>query len=371
MWLLACVFGFLGGEPIKILAPEAGIFAGRTTLQIEIGFADEDVLGLEVVANQKQIAYFEAPPYETEIDFRDLPAGPIRIKAIVTLFDGRHFEASVEGSNHPSFYQEEVNLVRIPVLVTGGPEQGSEVFSSDDFVVRENDRAQKLERVLSVEQPLELLVMLDVSGSMDKRLITVRHGMKRLLQALRPSDRIQITGFNDVVFEVFPPGNDKEAALRSLNQLSASGETNLYGAIWSGVKMLSRVHLRRALVVFTDGRHELTFPGRQDYELSDCLEQAQEHGIPIYTMGCGGGIDPEVLGQLAVETGGKFFKLRGNKAIQAAFEEVGRELRRQYLVCYQTNTKQAGWHEISVQLKSGHDDVDLHYPNRLYIRRVR
>lgn len=370
MWFWACFFGLFAGEPVRIVAPEAGIFTGRTKLQIEIDFPEEDVLGLEVLAGSKQIAYFESPPYETQIDFRDLPAGPLNITAILTLFDGRRFEDRIEGSNHPSFYQEGVNLVRIPVLVTGMSQRGGRVLGEADFHVKENGIPQKLERVLSVEQPLELLVMLDVSGSMDKRLITIRHGMKRLLSALRPSDRIQITGFNDVVFEVFPPGEDKEKALQSLNQLSASGETNLYGAVYSGVKMLSRVHLRRALVVFTDGRHELTFPGRQNYELADCFEQAQEHGIPIYTMGCGGGIDPQVLSQLAEETGGKFFKLRGNKAIQAAFEDVGRELRHQYLVCYQTDAKKAGWHNITVTL-SAHGDADLHYPNRLYIRRTR
>lgn len=364
IWTL--LLGCMLNEPIRILTPEAGVFAGQVRVEIKTSFKTDDVLGLEVFANDRPVAYFEEPPYEADVDFRDLPAGPVILKAVVSLFDGREFETSIKGSNHPNLYEEEVNLVRIPVLVTGEGERG--LLGLNDFKVKENGRPQRLERVLSEEQPLELLVLLDVSGSMDKRLITVRRGMQKLLASLKPQDRIQIIGFNHTVFEVFPAGTDKEHALRSLNQLSAMGETNLYGALWSGVRTLSRVHIRRALILFTDGRHELSQKMEKGRELADCLNEAQRFGVPIYTMGCGAGIDPEVLGQIAEQTGGKFFRLRGSKAIQSAFEDVGNQLRHQYLVCYPTQTSRSGWHQIQVALESA-SETTLRYPSRLYIRR--
>lgn len=366
--LLALLFGLFANEPLRILSPTAGVFTGQTILRLEADFDEEDVLGLEVLANDQQVAYFEAPPYDTEVDFRQFPAGDMELKAILTLFDGRHFETSVAGTNHPDLYEEEVNLVRVPVLATGDVTQRT--FGITDFQVKENGAAQKLERVLSVEQPLELLILLDVSGSMDKRLMTVRRGIQKLLDSLKPEDRVQIIGFNNAVFEVFPPGTDKDKALKSLNQLSAQGETNLHGALWSGVKTLSKVHLRRALILFTDGRHELTQQQPHERDIKACLLEAQKHGVPIYTMGTGAGIDPEVLAVIAESTGGKFFRLRGSKATHAAFEEVGRQLRQQYLVCYQTRSLQTGWHQIQVELKDEPSAV-LRFPSRLYIRRSR
>jgi len=366
---MAWIVFFLGcwsHEAIRIVSPEAGVFAGRTVLKVDVDFVESEVLGIEVLANNQQVAYFDARPFETELDFRDLPSGPLVLKAVVTLFDGRRFETTAEGVNYPKLYEEEVNLVRIPVLVQMETLE-QERLGLSAFELRENGTLQVLEKVLSVDQPLELLVLLDLSGSMEKRLAMVRKGMQRLLESLKPEDRIHIVGFNTVVFEIFSASNDHQAAMESLNWLQASGETNLHGAIWGGIKMLSQVNLRRALVVFTDGRHEMTATNDGTRSLEECLGEAQSKGIPIYTLGCGAGIDPKTLSFLAESSGGKFFRLKGGTAIQAAFEDVGRQLRKQYLVCYQSKAFKAGWKEINVVLKPFPSAV-LHYPERVYLR---
>lgn len=363
MFWLIFILGYTNPDQIRIEAPQPGVFAGRVPLRLDVKIPKDDILGVEVLANDRVVVYFEEPPFESEIDFRELPPGDVLLKAVVTLFDGRHYETTVTGTNHPNVYEEEVNLIRIPVLT-----QANTKVTMGDVQVFENGRPQKLERVMSVEQPLELLVLLDVSGSMEKRLFTVRRGMQRLMDALQPEDRMQVVAFNHAVFEVVPSTTDREETKKKLNQLDATGETNLYGAVWSGIRLLSKVQGRRALVVFTDGRHELTRKAIVDQGLEECLESAQTHGVPIYTMGCGAGIDPEVLGQLATDTGGKFFRLMGNKAIQNAFSEVGQQLRQQYLVCYQTKTSRGGWHGIEIKLKSEKEAV-LRYPERVYIRK--
>ena len=191
--------------------------------------------------------------------------------------------------------------------------------------------------------------------------------MAALLDTLRPGDRIRVIGFNHEVFEVCPPEEDLEEVKKQLYTLRAEGSTNLYGAVWSGVNATSKTNQRRALVVFTDGDHDMDgVVDPYDKSLQDSVDLAHEHGIPIFTLGMGVGVKPDVLNQLAEDTGGRAFLFRSMKSARKSFIEIGEELRRQYLVCYYTDAQKTGWHRIEVTTK---EQQMLRYPQKVFFRK--
>lgn len=83
---------------------------------------------------------------------------------------------------------------------------------------------------LADRPPLDLVLLVDTSGSMDDpaKLPLLRQAFALMLDALRPEDRIAITAYAGSAGVVLPPtaAADKAAILRALDQLEPSGSTN-------------------------------------------------------------------------------------------------------------------------------------------------
>ncbi|CAM2067664.1 VWA domain-containing protein [Sulfidibacter corallicola] len=361
MLLSAC----LAAGKLQFIEPVGERFAGMTRFHLTCDVPDDEILGLEVFVNGQSVHYFESPPFETELDLSRFPEGELHIRAVLSRFSGKDLVAERKGQNHPHFFEEDVRLIQVPVKVAFSGEVRE--LKAEDFQLRENGVPQKLTYLLSEEHPLHLVLAVDYSGSMESRLPVLVRGIWQLLDQLKEHDRVQMIGFNHRVFEVFETDTDKEALRTRLLRIRADGATNLYGGVWSGVKLLSQSNLRRALVVFTDGKHDLD--GEEDVYgkgLKDCVDLASRAGVPIYTMGVGSSVDPDVLQELSMLSGGKSFVLKSSQQIRKAFAVVGHELRHQYLLCYHTRSTFSGWHDIEVKIQA--DAGLLRYPQRLYFQ---
>ena len=354
-------------EPIRFIKPEGASFAGRTEFVLETDYPADAIIGIEILVNGQSAHYFEEAPYTTDLDLSYYPQGNLTLTAILYLYEGEEYRTQIKGRNFADFIRENVHLVRIPVMVQDP--LGADRYQLQDFEIFEDGKPQQSEFLLSEDKPLELVVLLDLSGSMEKRVFLLRRGVTTMIECLKPGDSIQIIGFNHRVFEISPPSTDLAEATTKLSLLEAQGSTNLYGALWSGLKSLRKSNQRRALVIFTDGRHELD-QEEDPYEkkMEDCTDLAREIGIPIYTMGLGFGYDPAVLRELAEATGGKAFVYIKPKMIHKAFETIGRELRHQYLLCYYSKTTKSGWYDINVKIREN-PDLDLRYPKKLYFNK--
>ena len=101
----------------------------------------------------------------------------------------------------------------------------------------------------------DYVFVLDVSGSMDRKLHTLADGVARALGQLQPRDRFRVVTFNDQARELVPwreasPENVAQA-LRGLEAVRAGGGTDLFGGLKLG---LARLDADRAtsLVLVTD-----------------------------------------------------------------------------------------------------------------------
>lgn len=365
MSTLLCLLLF--ADPIRLIEPADTNFAGTTRFVFELDVATDDFLGLELRINGDLAHYFEKEPFETTIDMAKYPAGPTDLEVVLYTFSGDPRRLRFQGKNYPNFHKEDVRLIRVPVLVSVGGAEGRELKPSD-FEVRENGDLQNLEYLMSTDQPLHLLLLVDLSGSMEGRLPAVRRGIFNLLKKMRDVDLVEIIGFNHEVFQLSPPESDKSLVRRRFIAVKAEGATNLYGAVWSGIKSLRNTTMRRAVVLFTDGHHDLgEMPDPYQKDLEQCTQLALTHGVPLYTMGVGPDVDHDALEALADSSGGKAFFLRNSREIIETFDIIGAEIQRQYLLCYYTDSHLVGKHDISIQLRVDGFEV-INYPKQLYFR---
>jgi VWFA-related protein len=345
--------------------PPSLLFPGELSLSLSSTVAEDDLIGLEIFINGESVHYFDARPFATEIDLSLFEEGDILIEARLERFDGTIDRAQLRGKNKIPDHSEDVTMVRIPVLALSETQIPSAIRG--DFRIYENGDEKPVAMLFGEEKPLDLLVLLDMSGSMHRRTHEIMDGLDALMDLLRPRDRLHVIGFNNLVFEISPPESDMDLVRRRLRSVVATGPTNLYGAIWSGLKTISHSRQRRAIVVFTDGDHDLD-EARDPYEktLEECIGLARGQGIPIYAVGLGVSLEVEVLSHLTEQTGGKAFIERSADTLRRAFAAIGEQLRHQYLVCYYTKATRSGWYEIRVTSRSS--GPVLRYPNRVYLR---
>jgi len=123
--------------------------------------------------------------------------------------------------------------------------------------------------------------------------------------------------------------------IEAIRGTKASGQTELYEAILTGMKSLADKEGRKALVVFSDG--EDTAMAKP---LSVVLNAVARYGYPIYCIGAGEALKSadlrRILRQLTEVNSGRLFLVERPADLQTAFSEISAELRSAYVVNYYT-----------------------------------
>jgi len=233
-----------------------------------------------------------------------------------------------------------VSLVR--VLVSVRDHSGALITNLDKqaFHVFDSGVPQEIavfERNTSL--PLSVAVLIDTSGSTQIDLHyeteSVLTFIPTLLGAGNPDDTFALLDFNwrtnlDVDFS-----RNLHQAERALRGLKGEGGTSLYDAIYLVSDLLDRREGRHVVVVVTDGGDTTSY---KRYE--DALRAAQRADVVMYPIvvvpianDAGRNIGGEhALATLAASTGGRIFYPQGFDQLDAAFADILRELRTQYLL---------------------------------------
>jgi len=169
---------------------------------------------------------------------------------------------------------------------------------------------------LEVKKPVDLVVVMDVSGSMSgDKISSARESLMQFVNLLDDRDRLQIITFNkDIVTltDLSPVGEKREDTTRRVSGIIERGGTRLYDATQAAYQELSEDgdpgHIR-AIVVLSDGMDT-----DSDYQLNELMAEigtsSEEggRGIKLFTIAFGSDADEGVLKQMAEVTGGKQYK---------------------------------------------------------------
>lgn len=177
------------------------------------------------------------------------------------------------------------------------------------------------------ESRLNLTLVLDHSNSMSgTRLEKVKVAAHQIIDNLSPQDILSVVTFNDRATTIIPATavNDKPALKARISMIGASGGTEIYQGLHSGVEQ-NRLFLGPKLVnhiiLLTDGH---TY-GDQDRTL-ELAEKASHEGISISAMGLGHDWNDQFLDDIASRTGGSSAYISSANAVVQFLNDHVRQL---------------------------------------------
>ena len=102
-------------------------------------------------------------------------------------------------------FRGRADVVRVFVTVTDRDGRLVTTLTQDQFEVRDEGKPQPIVLFDNSPQPIRLVVMLDVSGSMEGNLPLLRQASSELFARLRPDDVARVGTFGDevVISETF------------------------------------------------------------------------------------------------------------------------------------------------------------------------
>jgi Ca-activated chloride channel homolog len=243
-------------------------------------------------------------------------------------------------AQQPPVISVNVNLVRVLATVKNLAGEPVGTLTKDDFELYDNGKRQQLAVFEHhTEQPLSVAVMVDTSGSTAKDLKYETESVSRFLRALfvesNPADAVALYTFNWEVTRQNWFTHNHAPLEHSLKLLKAEAGTSLYDAIYLASRDLEDREGRHVMVIVTDGGDTTS---TKDFHAA--LEAAQMADTVIYpvlvmpiTNDAGRNIGGEnALATMAAGTGGRVFAPSIGPDLDAAFEEIIRDLRTQYLL---------------------------------------
>ena len=343
------------GQPpaLRIVAPtKETVVSGGTRLEVAIEPADvaSKVESVTFTVDGRLACTIERPPFACTWNAGDVVRGR-HVRVVATLAGGGRLTDNVHTKDLGFTERVRTDAVLVPVIVTHDGEfvRG---LKQQDFEVVEDGVKQAVASLASEDAPLDLVLAIDVSGSMEKALGEVKAAVKQLLNKLRPGDAATLVGFNDTMFLAAEREKNPEARERAVDLLSAWGGTALYDATVRAIDLVSHEWGRKGLVIFSDGDDRNSLTTREA-----ATARVQASDAMLYTIGFGGGATvPSLRAKLegyAKATGGRAFFPQRGQDLDGVFDQVISELANQYVLSYSsTNLKQDnGWRNIKVRVR--------------------
>jgi VWFA-related protein len=251
-------------------------------------------------------------------------------------------------------------LLRFNASVTDRNGRAIGGMRETDFTVWENGVERRVTNVSPANEPFNLVLLLDVSGSVEERMDFIRKAARDFLRTASPQDRISIISFRDDIQIVSDFSTDRQMLSRKLDEIDAGGGTALYDALgYTLSEPLKRLRGERtAIVVMSDGddnKSFLPFPA--------ILEALTESGALVYPLYVPSGLIPESSvprpeitidplrtryltlttraedegRKLAAASGGIYYPIRRLEDLQTAYDDVVAQLRSAYTITYASN----------------------------------
>jgi Ca-activated chloride channel homolog len=197
---------------------------------------------------------------------------------------------------------------RIPHLEVSAEPTATLVLDKDSSQLAVRIRVAAGRLPDNARQPLNLVVVLDTSGSMVGAPIdATRSAALRLVDRLSPGDRFAIVAFDSIARVIVSSVRVSEAsrakAKKAIGELVARGTTDLAAGLQVGLQQLAvgrRTGTIDRIVLSGDG-----VPNDAS-SVPMLVEQARQARATITTLGLGVDYDEDLLGQLALDTGGTF-----------------------------------------------------------------
>jgi len=275
-------------------------------------------------------------------------------------------------ANAQQTFRSGVEAVRVDVLVMDGnrPVGG---LTAPDFELRDSGVVQPIESVAIEDVPLNVMLALDTSESVDGApLQDLKQAALAVVRLLRPDDRAALITFNDyVTLRAGWTAESRQLEL-AISQTKAAGATALHDAAYSSLTLRHTRPGRTLALLFSDGDDTASWlPGdtvldiaRRNEVVVYAVEKRRDSWRPGYRVDFHSGLqtgvanvdrkalDERFLIALAEETGGQYLRAARSGSLRETFVKIINEFRTRYLLTYTPRVVDAGgWHPLEVKLK--------------------
>ena len=252
--------------------------------------------------------------------------------------------------------------VRASLEFTGvGTTESASSLTRDDIVVLEDGVPQRVDVFQEAVLPVTFVLALDASGSMKKSATQAQDAAREFITAMRPEDELATMLFATKTNLVHPPTKERQKALDAVTNYVAEGGTALYDALYESLTPLAKIEGRRVVVVVTDGRDEnapSTGPGSLR-TWDEVVEKVQQTEAAVYAVGIGSNVDRDRLHQIAALSGGAAYFPKDVTTLAADYQRILDELRRRYVIGYQSTNPARNGAWRTVHIKARRPDIEI------------
>ena len=262
-------------------------------------------------------------------------------------------------------YRARTDLVVLQVAVTDARHRHVSGLGAADFAVYEDGVLQEIAVFASAAAPLDVMLLLDTSGSMTGRLDVAQHAAIDLIGMLRPGDRAGLMVFNTSAQVAHPLSEAHDQVVAAVRRTAPGGATALYESAYLSLKALLRAQQagevrRQALVVLSDGADN-----HSHVPFDYVLEAAGAGDVTVFTILLGppasqpapGPLDRWLdatvrfeMRRLAEDTGGRTFFASAPEQLAHVYEQIGDELRAQYWLAFTPVSARPGFRRVAVRV---------------------
>lgn len=276
----------------------------------------------------------------------------------------------------------DTDVTNLPFTATDKERRFITTLRAEDVRVLEDGVPQQLFTFQrETDRPLAITFLIDVSRSQEFTLADEKAAARAFIEKVIQSnkDQVAIVPFTGLAYLEQPMTRDILSVYRVLQRIEVAVPAYLGAgrpltgiptgpglpappeegttAIWDAVALTSSNVLanapglrRRAIILLTDG---LNTTGRLTQK--DAINRALAAETIIYAIGIGNkreGVDRGTLRDLAQRTGGRAFFPDKKFDLNAAFAEIERELRTQYLIAYSSTNKRrdGAYRKITIEV---------------------
>ncbi|BDC51913.1 hypothetical protein F183_A42280 [Bryobacterales bacterium F-183] len=184
-----------------------------------------------------------------------------------------------ESGGSDVIFRSDVALVRVDAQVVDSANRAITGLHVEDFVLRERGKIREIRNFATEDMPLDVLFLLDVSGSMQPHVQRMASAAREAFVALGPQDRVGIMVFDRrarvrMPFKSHRDGSGVNGLERVVHEEDFNGGTDITRSLYSAVEYVrnnARREARKAIVILTDDMTEFE---RDDQGVIRSLEQS-------------------------------------------------------------------------------------------------
>ena len=266
-------------------------------------------------------------------------------RAVARLKSGGRVVANLRTKAIEFAQEEAVDIVQANAVVKSGS-RFVKGLTLESFRLLDDKQPRRITNLLT-GGPMEVLLALDVSGSMKDVLPDVQRAARAFLKAIGEGHQVTVVAFNDSIFTIARREVSVEVRLQALDRLSAFGGTALYDVIAESIQQLTG-RGRKALVVFSDG---------EDRDSRVTFDQVRrlidDSDATVFTVGLGRGASQkdlrDKLEELADASGGLALFADDPDKLTEPFAQIVETLSNQYTLSFEPR-RDGKYHELTVQV---------------------